>query len=171
MTSQAVPERRPQHSQFTTHYAKMPKAGSLRPQPWKNRTFGITKAVFYFGLGLVSGFQHISRFYHRLCGCCGLRSSIFACVPFGDNAVCNYFRQSVAGVFTSPLRLLLRLATLCRPHPTPRVPIAAAFALLGHRCAAFFRPAGDRGVPPLETFVAGVAGVAGVASVYVRRAA
>ena len=50
----------------------------------------------------------------------------------------DYHRQSVAGVFTSPLRLLHRLATLCRPTHRPGCPLRAAIALLGHRWSAFF---------------------------------
>ena len=55
----------------------------------------------------------------------------------------------VAGVSTSPLRLLYRLATLCRPNPAPRVPIAGGYRLARAQVVRLFRPCGRPGRPTL----------------------
>lgn len=63
------------------------------------------------------------------------------------------FVLHIAGVFTSPLRLLHRLAYALPPHPSPRVPIAGGCRLARAQGAPpFFALAGDRGVPPFFGF-------------------
>lgn len=59
------------------------------------------------------------------------------------------FVLHIAGVFTSPLRLLHRLAYALPPHPSPRGAHCGRLSpCSGPGCAAFFALAGDRGVPP-----------------------
>lgn len=72
----------------------------------------------------------------------------------------------VAGVFTSPLRLLHRLAyALPSPPIAPECPLRRLSPCSGTGGPPFFALAGDGGVPPFLDFVASVAGVAGVADV------
>ena len=54
-------------------------------------------------------------------------------------ALLNTF-AGVAGVFTSPLRLLYRLAYALPPHPSPRVPIAGGCRLARAQVVRLFSP-------------------------------